>query len=87
VSTAFQHHHISSTTEQRGRGKHFDVFEKSKIMAWHFEKVPAKEIAARLNWNVSVVFKIILENKDLPITATPTPPKKRSGHPRHHTHV
>jgi hypothetical protein len=69
------------------RGKHFDVVEKSKIMAWYFEKVPAKEIAARLNRNVSAVFKIIRENKDLPITSPPTPPKKRSGRPRHHSHV
>jgi hypothetical protein len=50
------------------RGKHFDVVEKSKIMAWHFEKVPAKEITACLNRNVSTVFKIICENKVLPIT-------------------
>lgn len=81
----FQHHHHHRT--KMPRGKHFDVAEKSKIMAWYMEKVPAKEIAARLNRNVSAVFKIIRENKDLPITSPPTPPKKRSGRPRHHSHV
>jgi hypothetical protein len=67
----FLHHHRTKMP----RGKHFDVVEKSKIMAWYFEEVPAKGIAAHLNRNVSAVFKIIRENKDLPITSPPTLPK------------
>ncbi len=68
------------------RLKHF-VVEKSKLITWYFEKVPAKEIAARLNWDVSTVHRIIRQNQGLPITVTPLLPKKRAGCPRHHTHV
>jgi hypothetical protein len=63
------------------RGKHFDAVKKLKIMAWHFEKVPAKEIAARLNRDLSPVHRIIRQNKDLPITTMPgsTPTCRRTS--------
>jgi hypothetical protein len=38
-------------------------------MAWHFEKVPTMEIATKLNWDVSAVYRIMHLNKDLPTTA------------------
>ncbi len=69
------------------QGKQFYSAEKSKIMAWYFEEVPAKEIAKRLNRDLSAVHRIIRLNKNLPMAASPLPPKKRSGRPREHTRV
>jgi hypothetical protein len=60
------------------RLKHF-VVEKSKLITWHFEKVPAKEIAARFNWDVSTVHRIIRQNQGLPITVMPLLPRNVQG--------
>lgn len=67
------------------KAKQFDVGEKSKIMAWFWEGVTAKEIAKRLSRNAAAVRKIIAANRDLPQHATPPPAKKRSGRPRNAT--
>jgi transposase len=63
------------------RGKQFDVGEKAKVMAWFYEGISAKEIASRLQRDVSGNRKVINQVKALPLTATPPPPKKRSGRP------
>jgi transposase len=63
------------------RGKQFDAAEKAKIMAWFYENVAPKEIAARLKRDVTAIRKIIRDNKTLPPSATPPPPKKRTGRP------
>ena len=63
------------------RAKQFDVEEKVKIVLWFREGIAPKEIASRLQRNVSAVRKVIRDNKTLPITATPPPPKKRTGRP------
>jgi hypothetical protein len=52
-----------------------------KVMALFHEGVALKDIAARLNRDFSTVRKVIRDNKKLPVEATPTPAKKRSGHP------
>jgi transposase len=64
------------------RGKQLDVGEKAKVMAWFAEGVSTKEIANRLKRDPSTVRRIIREVKDLPVSANPPPPKKRSGRPR-----
>jgi transposase len=63
------------------RGKQFDIGEKAKVMAWFYVGISAKEIASRLQRDVSGIRKVINQNKALPLTATPLPPKKRSGRP------
>ena len=64
------------------KGKQFDVVEKAKVLAWHGEGVSTKEIAARLGRHIRSIQVIIKANRDLPPTATPPPPKRRSGRPR-----
>jgi transposase len=64
------------------RAKQFGEAEKTKVMAWYDEGVTPKDIAARLGRNADSVRKIIRIHKDLPLYATPPPPKKRSGRPR-----
>jgi hypothetical protein len=49
-------------------GRQFDVAEKTKVAP--------KDIAARLNRDVSTVRKVIRDNKKLPVEATPPPAKK-----------
>ncbi len=68
-------------------GKQFDAAEKSKILAWYFKKVPAKEIARSLNRDLSAVHRIVWLNKNLPMAATTPPSKKRSCHPSQHIKV
>ncbi len=63
------------------RAKQFDVEEKVKIILWFREGIAPKEIASRLQRNVSAVRKVIRDNKTLPIMATPPSPKKRTGRP------
>jgi hypothetical protein len=63
------------------RGKQLDIVEKTKILAWFRGGVATKEIACRLTRDMSVVKKTIRENKALLPSATPPPPKKRSGRP------
>jgi transposase len=48
-------------------------------MEWFYEGISAKEIASRLQRDVSGIRKVINQNKALPLMATPPPPKKRSG--------
>ncbi len=64
------------------RAKQFGKAEKSKVMAWYDEGVTPKDIAERLSRNADSVRKIIRIHKDLPLSATPPPPKKYSGRPR-----
>jgi transposase len=61
------------------RGRQIEAAEKAKIMAWFGEGVAPKEIASRLLRDVSAVRRIIRENKNLPMSAMPPPPKKRTG--------
>jgi transposase len=61
--------------------RQFDIAEKTKVMALFHEGVAPKDIAARLNRDVSTVRKVIRDNKKLPVEATLLPAKKRSGHP------
>jgi hypothetical protein len=63
------------------RGKQFDAGEKAKVMAWFYEGILAKEIASRLQRDVSGIRKVINQNKALPLMATPPPLKKQSGWP------
>lgn len=63
------------------KGRQFDVAEKTKVMAMFREGVAPKDIAARLKREVSTVRKVIRDNKELPVDATPPPAKKRSGRP------
>jgi transposase len=63
------------------KDRQFDVAEKKKVMALFHEGVAPKDIAARLNRDVSTVRKVIRDNKELPVEATPLPAKKRSGCP------
>jgi IS30 family transposase len=63
------------------KGRQFDIAEKTKVMALFHEGVAPKDIAARLNRDVSTVRKVIRNNKKLPVEATLPPAKKRSGHP------
>ncbi len=63
------------------RGKQFDVDKKAKVMAWFYEGISPKEIASRIQRDVSGFRKVINQNKTLPLTATPSPLKKRSGWP------
>jgi hypothetical protein len=69
------------------REKQSDVAEKSKIMAWHFEKVPTKETTARLHQDLSTMHRIICLNMGLSIIATSPPPKKQAGRPRQYTYM
>lgn len=64
------------------RAKQFDVAEKSKIMAWSGEGIPFKEIAERLGRNVAAVRKIAAKLREVPLSSTPPPAKRRSGRPR-----
>jgi hypothetical protein len=48
-------------------------------MAWFYKNIAPKKIAARLKRDVTAVWKIIRDNKLL--SATPPPPKKRTGRP------
>jgi hypothetical protein len=57
------------------RGKRFDVGEKAKVMAWFYKGILTKEIASRLQRDVSGIRKVINQNKALPLTATPPPLK------------
>jgi hypothetical protein len=50
-------------------------------MALFHEGVALKDIAARLNRDVSTVRKVICDNKKLPVEANPPPAKKQSGDP------
>jgi hypothetical protein len=63
------------------RSKQLDIIEKAKILAWFREGVATKEIAIRLMRDVSMVRKVIRENKALPPSAASQPPKKWSGQP------
>jgi hypothetical protein len=58
------------------KGRQFDVAEKTKVMALFHEGVAPKDIAARLNRDVSTVRKVIRDNTKLPVEATPPPAKK-----------
>jgi transposase len=51
-------------------------------MAWHTEGLTPKDIASRLNRDVSTIRKLIKATKHLPVSATLPAAKKRSGRPK-----
>jgi hypothetical protein len=59
--------------------KQFGLGEKAKVMAWFYKGILAKEIDSRLHRDVSGIRKVMNQNKALLLTATPPPPKERSG--------
>ena len=67
------------------KGKQFSIAEKGKIMALYRAGIAAKEIAKNLGRNTAAVRKIIAALKHLPLSAAPSPPKKRSGRPETHS--
>jgi hypothetical protein len=60
------------------RGKQLHVVEKTKILTWFLKGVTT---TSRLTRKVSVVRRIIRDNKTLLPAATPPCPKKWSGRP------
>ncbi len=81
ISKTTDHYGIFTHVTTKPKGKQFDVGKKAKVMAWFYEEISAKEIASRLQKDVSGIRKVINQNKALPLTTTSLPPKKRSGWP------
>jgi IS30 family transposase len=74
---------ISQLFSTMPKSRQFDVVEKMKVMALFHQGVAPKDIAERLNRDVSTVRKVIRDNATtkLPVDATLPPAKKRSGRP------
>ncbi len=63
------------------KSKDMSIENKAKIMCLA-EKIPRKEIAARLGIHPSTIRGHLAVLRELPPTASPLANKQRSGHPR-----